>query len=186
MSVPSYLLCLLLLLLTVAPAWANDAKDMFYEELKEQKEESFGAAYCLELRRPGMKPFLCNNRYSFKSGDSVRLHIKTNGDRYCYILMKQGSSGKKDFLLYPPDAAEDNKILAGKEYVVPQKGMLTFDNTQGREDLCVILTREKIEAEKSLSAIDGVQIDSDLLSGTPQEVSGYKVYSNDGAFALKA
>ncbi len=181
-----YLLSLILFLVTAAPVWAQDAKDLFYEEMKAPKEESFGVAYCLELRRPGMKPFLCNNRYSFKSGDGVRLHIKTNGDRYCYILLKQGSSGKKDFLLYPPNAQEDNRLLAGKEYTVPQSGMLTFDNTQGREQLCIILTKEPIQAEKAMSQIAGVQIDSNLLSGTPQEISGYKVRSNDGAFSLKA
>lgn len=163
----------------------GNAKDLFYEEMKEQTNASFGAAYCIELRRSGQPAFLCNNRYSFQSGDSIRLHVKTNANRYAYILLTQGSSGKKDVLLYPQNLNEDNLVVGGKELVIPPKGMLTFDNTVGAEEICLILTPQKITDQRSLAA-NGVRINSDLLSGTPQDVQGYKVYSNDGAYSYSS
>lgn len=166
----------------------GNAKDLFYEEMKEPTNESLGTAYCIELRRPGQPAFLCNNRYSFQSGDSIRLHVKTNANRYAYILLTQGSSGKKDVILYPQNGSEDNLIIGGKELVIPPKGMLTFDSTVGAEEICLILTPQKIPDERSIStkAVGAVRVNSDLLSGTPQNVQGYKVYSNDGAYSYSS
>lgn len=163
----------------------GNAKDLFYEELKEQHNETFGAAYCIELRRAGQPAFLCNNRYSFQSGDSIRLHVKPNANRYAYILLTQGTSGKKDVVLYPPSPTDDNLIMAGKEVVIPPKGMLTFDSTVGAEEICLILTPQKV-SDQRLIAASGVRINSDVLSGTPQNISGYKVYSNDGAYSYNS
>ena len=163
----------------------GNAKDLFYEELKEPHNETFGAAYCIELRRAGQPAFLCNNRYSFQSGDSIRLHVKPNANRYAYILLTQGTSGKKDVVLYPPNPTDDNLIMAGKEVVIPPKGMLTFDSTVGAEEICLILTPQKVSDQRLLAA-SGVRINSDALSGTPQNISGYKVYSNDGAYSYNS
>ncbi len=165
----------------------GNAKDLFYEEMKEQTNQTFGTAYCIELRRPGRPAFLCNNRYSFQSGDSIRLHVKPNANRYAYILLTQGSSGKKDVILYPPSPNDDNLIMGGKEYIIPPKGMLTFDNTVGAEEICLILTPQKVTDQRSmLSGVQAVRVNSDLLSGTPQEISGYKVYSADGAYSYNS
>ncbi len=165
----------------------GNAKDLFYEEMKEQTNQSFGAAYCIELRRPGSPAFLCNNRYSFKSGDSIRLHVKTNANRYAYIVLTQGSSGKKDVVLYPPNQTDDNLIEAGKEIVIPPKGMLTFDQTVGAEEICLFLTPQKPDGGRAvLDASSAVRVNSDLLSGTPQDIGGYKVYSADGAYSYSS
>lgn len=106
----------------------RNAKDMFYEELKTQAHQTNGIAFCLELHRPGSPTTLCNNRYPFKSGDGVRLHIKSSSPGYAYIYLDSGSTGKKCVLYPPAGSSEDNRLEAGKQYVIPPNGLLKMDN----------------------------------------------------------
>lgn len=181
----SLLICLALASSFNIPVWSApaNAKDLFYEELKDQGQADDGgitAAYCLELHREGVPVVLCNNRFSFKSGDALRLHLKTSGKAYCYIAM-QGSTGKQA-LLYPPPG-EDNTLEPGKEYVVPPKGLIRFDNNPGTENMIVILSRQPLEQQRAMS-MRGPKVDGDALSGLPEQIGNVSVVSGDGFYKL--
>jgi len=161
----------------------SDARDLFYQELKSQDATTgTSVAYCLELHRGDEMPVLCNNRFAFKSGDGVRLHLKTSSPLYTYIALI-GSSGKRAVLYPPPGSAEDNRLEAGKEYVVPPHGQIVFDDKPGTERLFVILTKNQQDVSNLLNE-RGMVIDSDSLTGIPQQVGDYSVLSNDGFYEL--
>lgn len=167
------------------PVWSapSNAKDLFYEELKDQDQADEGgitAAYCLELHREGVPVTLCNNRFAFKSGDALRLHLKTSAKAFCYIAM-MGSTGKKA-LLYPPQG-EDNTLEPGKEYVVPPKGLIRFDNNPGTETMVVILSRQPLEQNRAMG-LRGAKVDGDTLSGLPEQIGNVSVVSADGFYKL--
>lgn len=165
-----------------APTLSN-AKDMFYQELKDPGAARSGAtvAYCLELHRGSATPVLCNNRYPFRSGDGIRLHLKTSSPRYVYIVLMQGSTGKKA-LLYPPPG-ENNRIDPGREFLVPPHGLIKFDNNPGTEKLALLLSPEPIDTSRALAS-PTFSVDANLLTGIPQSVGEYSVYSNDGVYNL--
>jgi hypothetical protein len=188
---------------SATPSLVN-AKDMFYQELQgggtsasvstssssnsgHSSHSGSGRgttlAYCLELHRGSAAPVLCNNRYNFRSGDGLRLHVKSSTTVYAYIGLLQGSSGKKDIVLYPNSPSDDNRIQAGKECMVPPKGMIVFDNTTGVEHLAVIFTPQPLDSGRALST-RSLPIDSDSLTGIPQKVGNYSVFSNDGVYDL--
>ena len=178
---------------SAAPNLVN-AKDMFYQELKGSANTSAslsGAsapadtsiAYCLELHRGSAAPVLCNNRYAFRSGDGIRIHVKTSSPLYAYIVLLQGSSGKQAILYPPPGSTEDNRLMPGKECMVPPKGMIVFDNQPGVEKLGLIFSPRPLEDSKVLST-RSIPIDSDVLTGIPQKAGPYSVLSNDGVYDL--
>lgn len=179
------LICLSLSSSLNSPVWSApaNAKDLFYEELKDQTQaddSGITAAYCLELHRDGIPVVLCNNRFTFKSGDALRLHLKTSAKAYCYIGMV-GSTGRKA-LLYPPQG-EDNTLEPGKEYVVPPKGLIRFDNNPGTENMVVILSRQPLERTRALE-MRGAKVDGDALSGLPEQIGNISVVSGDGFYKL--
>lgn len=159
-------------------------RDMFYQDVKqpENPQNGVSVAYCLELHRGSDAPVLANNRFPFKSGDAVRLHVKSSAAAYAYIALI-GSSGKKAVLYPPPGSTEDNRLEAGKEYVVPANGQIVFDNQPGTEQLFVILTKDKQDVSAQLNS-PGALITGDTLSGLSQKVGDYKVISNDGFYEL--
>ncbi len=177
-----------------APSNLVNAKDMFYQELKGNQNVSAplassagptdnSIAYCLELHRGSAAPVLCNNRYAFKSGDGIRLHVKASSPVYAYIVMLQGSSGKQAILYPPPGSSEDNRLAAGKECMVPPQGMIVFDNQPGVEKLGLIFSPRPLDNSKVLST-RSIPIDSDVLTGIPQKAGPYSVLSNDGVYNL--
>lgn len=166
-----------------------NAKDMFYQELKQGNDTAaagpLSIAYCLELHRGSAAPVLCNNRYSFRSGDGIRLHVKASAPCYAYIVMVQGSSGKKAVLYPPPGSTENNRVEAGKECMVPPRGMIVFDNQPGTEKLGVIFSPQPLDNSRVLNS-RSFPIDADALTGIPQKVGPYSVCSSDGVYELGA
>lgn len=158
-------------------------KDMFYEELKNpDAQHGTAAAYCIELHRPGTPIVLCNNRFPFQSGDGIRLHLRCSRSVLAYIVLV-GSSGRKSILYPPADSAEDNKLEAGKEYIVPPRGLIKFDENAGTERLFVVLSNKPLNLDQQLSTTDAT-IDDTALNGTPQQVGDYGVMSNDDFYKL--
>ncbi|HEY9680275.1 MAG TPA: caspase family protein [Oculatellaceae cyanobacterium] len=170
-----------------------NAKDMFYQELKGGSNTAAGlasgsaaakdlsVAYCLELHRGNNKPVLCNNRYAFRSGDGVRLHVKSSAPVYAYILLLQGSSGKQAILYPQPGSTESNRLEAGKECIVPPSGMIVFDDKPGVETLGVIFSPKPLDDQKALGTRT-IPVDGDALTGIPQKVGSYSVMSSDGVY----
>lgn len=129
---------------------SNRAKDMFYEQLKSPaKPINTGLSYSIELLRDG-QTYKVSNKYPFKSGDSIKFHLKPNIDGYAYVVMERGSSGKQA-VLFPNPKAPGNRVSAGKDIVLPANGVLTFDNKKGTEKLKLYVSRKEMANEDLLS-----------------------------------
>jgi hypothetical protein len=77
----------------------------------------------------------------FHAGDQIRLSLMSNQDGYLYVI-EQGSSGRW-VPLYPAGDATggSNKLVPGKEYIVPGSGAWRFTGEPGQEKLFVMLSR---------------------------------------------
>jgi acylglycerol lipase len=102
-------------------------------------------SYWIELFRNG-KTYRCNNKYPFKSGDSIRFHVMSENDGYAYIVMKQGTSGKQAVLFPDPRTGMANEIAHGQDYPLPTKAWLTFDNNPGVEKISIIFSVKPLDS----------------------------------------
>lgn len=77
----------------------------------------------------------------FHAGDQIRLSLMSNQTGYLYVI-EQGSSGRW-VPLYPPSngSAEGNKLVPGKDYIIPGSGAWRFTGEPGQEKLFVMLSR---------------------------------------------
>ena len=100
-------------------------------------------SYWIELYRGG-KVYRCNNKIAFQSGDAIRFHIIPKTDGYAYLLMKQGSSGKRAILFPSKTTSETNYLKSGTDYPVPNKDWLSFDNTPGIEKVSLLFSHKKV------------------------------------------
>lgn len=126
---------------------AEGAKSLYDRQLNEKngKLQNLGLTYSIELERDGLKA-LVDSRYPFKSGDQLRFHVQSNIDGYIYILMKKGSSGASALLYPAPGTDADNRIKAGKDLIVPDNGVLEFDDKPGSETLKIVLSEKRLLA----------------------------------------
>src|SRR5262245_30148405 len=69
-------------------------------------------------RQDGVAWRTVNAATVFASGDHLRFRVSTNFGGYLYV-MNQGTSGSYELLFPRSDTGMDNRIEAGKEYVVP-------------------------------------------------------------------
>jgi len=77
----------------------------------------------------------------FHSGDHMKLAVDVSDSGYLYVIT-QGSSGTWE-PLFPSAAVEngDNRVLAGRSYVVPAGYVFTFAGQAGTEKLFVVFSR---------------------------------------------
>jgi len=77
----------------------------------------------------------------FHAGDQIRLSLMSNQAGFLYVI-EQGSSGRW-VPLYPGSkaSADGNKLVPGKEYIVPGTGAWRFTGEPGQEKLFVMLSR---------------------------------------------
>jgi hypothetical protein len=81
---------------------------------------------------------------TFRSGDRVRFAFESNTDGYLYVA-QQGSSGRWTVLFPNPEAnGGTNTVGRFAPYYVPDNGWFTFDETPGREEVFVLLSREPL------------------------------------------
>ncbi|MBX9690532.1 MAG: DUF4384 domain-containing protein [Candidatus Obscuribacterales bacterium] len=131
-----------------ATAADSGAKDLFYKQQSNPKVVlNTGMQYWIELKRDG-KSTNVSNKFAFKTGDSIRIHVKPNTDVFAYIVLKEGSGGEQSILFPDPRFRDNNKLKAGSDYSLPQEGFLTFDQNPGTERLMLILSRNTINASK--------------------------------------
>jgi hypothetical protein len=99
------------------------------------QEPWLGIAYWVEWQRPGAAPtrIADPSRFVFRSGDRIRFHVKTNLPGYLYVV-NRGSSGQ-DTMLFPHAGMLDrlNRVEGHKEYAIPPRGWIMFDNQPGEE-----------------------------------------------------
>jgi hypothetical protein len=134
-------------------------------------------AYSLELRRGDADPVACDNRFTFKSGDAIRLHLKVNQPLYAYVI-EIGSNGESNKIF--PASGDDNHLEPGKVCTVPQEGDMVFDDNAGSETLLIGLTQEPVDEKKALQS-KGTPIDAAALNGQPTTVGDYSVLSGFGS-----
>ena len=171
---------------SVKTASGPSARDVFYHDTSGHAATSGNSAtasgatsvaYRLELRRGESEPVSCDNRFAFKSGDALRLHIKVNEPLYCYVLTS-GSTGEKS-VLYPP-SGENNLLQPDTDCVVPANGEMIFDDNAGTDRLLVALTTKPIAEDKALT-LQGVTVEGSALTGSPTKVGDYSVISGFGS-----
>lgn len=70
--------------------------------------------------------------------------------------MKESSTGKKSVLFPTKQTGSDNFLAQGKDYVLPSKTWLEFDNHPGIERLTLVFSKTKIadptKTERTLTA----------------------------------
>jgi Domain of unknown function (DUF4384) len=81
-------------------------------------------------------------QHVFHRGDLLRLRMLSGRGGYLYIV-NQSSSGKLS-LIFPQQSATDNRIEAGKEYIVPasRRRWLSIEDPPGHEVLYFVLSSE--------------------------------------------
>jgi hypothetical protein len=73
----------------------------------------------------------------FRSGDRIRLHVRSNNPGYLYIV-NQGSSGHTDLLF--PTANVSERIESGRTYTLPATGHIRFVEPPGQETVWLFLS----------------------------------------------
>jgi hypothetical protein len=127
------------------------AKDLFYrQQANPASVLNNGLQYWIEVNRAG-QVFKVSNKHAFKSGDKIRIHVKTNIDAFAYVLLREGSSGEQSVLFPDPRFHDNNRLKASSDCAVPQEGFLTFDQTPGTEKLILLISRQALQPEKYLS-----------------------------------
>lgn len=139
------LLCLLAAAVAAGAA-EQGAKGMFYEQLSHpQATLNNGVQYWIELKRSGETTRMVSNKFAFKSGDQIRLHVRSNVDGFAYVVLREGSHGEHSVLFPHPKHRDDNHLKANIEYTIPSDSYLAFDENPGTERVVLVLSRRAIE-----------------------------------------
>jgi hypothetical protein len=91
------------------------------------------------------KIYRCNNKSIFRSGDAIRFHLLPGADGYAYIVMKQGTTGKKAVLFPEAETGLANDVTGGQDYTLPTKAWLKFDQNPGVEKLSLIFSKKPLD-----------------------------------------
>ena len=152
----SLLLTLSFALVPVAALAATDVeggpKDLFYKQLRDTspRPANIGMTYSIELIRKNQTT-KADSRFPFKSGDQIRFHVQSNIDGYMYVVMKSGSKGTKAVLFPAAGSNENNEVKKGADYVLPEQGVLEFDNAPGEEHLQLIVSATRLNLENAIA-----------------------------------
>jgi hypothetical protein len=123
----------------------SGAKALFTSELNSKRApENVGFTYSIELKRDN-KIYTVDSRYTFKSGDMIRFHVRPNIDGFMYIHLKDGASGMESLMFPYPHAEEDNRVAKGRTYTLPETAYLLFDKNPGVETVKLTLSPKAIK-----------------------------------------
>jgi hypothetical protein len=119
----------------------------------------------------------------FHAGDQIRLSLMSNQDGYLYVI-EQGSSGRW-VPLYPANSAapESNKLVPGKEYIVPGSGAWRFTGKPGQEKLFVMLSRApETNLEETIASLKSHQegLNDQLVAELRSEVQSRDLVFTSG------
>ena len=110
-----------------------------------------GIMYYVELLKPSGELARVNSDYTFRSGDRIRLHLKSNIDGNLAIYQSEDNSPPE--MLYPSTRLTDasGRVEKGIDVVVPSpNAWFKFDNHPGR----ILLTLKLSAEDKPLPATD--------------------------------
>lgn len=160
---PVTILAALLVVLTSPVQGKESTRGLYVEQLnKPAAKINNGVQYWLELQRNGKKTKV-TNRSTFLDGDKLRIHVKPNFSGFAYVLLLQGSGGEQS-VLFPATGLGANKVVAGREIVLPtsapgKDAWMKFDENPGTEIVRVLISRTKIANPKTeLPAQESVAI----------------------------
>jgi hypothetical protein len=82
--------------------------------------------------------------HTFRSGERIRLHFRTNKPGYLYVA-NIGTTGK--IMMLHPHSGQSNQVNPGLSYEVPDKSgkAIRFDQNPGIEEVLVVLSPEPLE-----------------------------------------
>jgi len=106
-----------------------------------------GLMYYIERQRPDGQFERVNPTVTFRSGDKIRIQLKTNANGRLVIAQRDSSGGSSVLFPDPRVAAGDNRIRAGQVTALPSETTwFKFDEHPGDEHLFVMLTPEGNQA----------------------------------------
>jgi TolB-like protein len=123
------------------------------------------------VREGEIRVELWSDKPSYKIGETMTLHFRTNKD--CYVtILDVGTSGKVH-ILYPNRFSGGGKVLAGKTYSIP-----------GRNDGYVIMVEgfpgiEVVRAIATLTPMAATEVDFSKFGGVFKEVDQPAVLTRD-------
>ena len=129
---------------TIAVATPNAGNSTTSVAAPASNNTELAIAYWIELLRDG-KIYRCNNKSIFKTGDAIRFHLLPGTDGFAYIVMKQGTTGKKAVLFPESETGLANDVAAGQDYTMPTKAWLKFDQNPGVEKLSLIFSKKPLD-----------------------------------------
>jgi hypothetical protein len=111
-----------------------------------------GTKVTIELSRNGKLSFV-KPTFKFRSGDKIRLRLRTNFEGYVSVL-NLGSSGNIH-TLYPVQGS-DNYVRPTSDYQIPGgNGWIVFDNNPGTEIISVIMSEDELRGLEGLKSDAG-------------------------------
>lgn len=116
-------------------------------EVKKVARPKKALTYWIELRRDG-KTYRCNNKMSFKSGDSIRFHLAPDSDGYAYLVLKQGSTGNSAILFPSASTGDKNYLRRGIDYPLPYDDWLAFDKNPGLEKIRIFFSSKQVSLDQ--------------------------------------
>ena len=99
-----------------------------------------GIQYWIDLQEPNGRTHKVTTSHTFRSGDGIKLQIKSKTAGYLYV-MNQDDSGKVTPLYQSINPIQPNSI-----YTIPQRGAIRFDNVPGNEKVTIALSKYLIPA----------------------------------------
>lgn len=130
---------------------ADGAKNLFYRQIEQPSSSiNTGLQYWIELKRGG-KVQNVSNKFAFKSGDKIRIHVKSNIDGYAYVMLLEGSRGEHSVLFPDSHFHDNNKVRSNHDIPIPAEGYLAFDQNPGTEKLVLLLSRTQLDAAKYIA-----------------------------------
>ncbi len=98
--------------------------------------------YAIELTRGSEKPRLVSDKFTFLSGDRMRLIVGPARACNVYVIHK-GASGEVS-LLYPNPWSPSSRLKGGETVPIPGKSSFRFDHRTGQEGLAIVFSLNAI------------------------------------------
>jgi hypothetical protein len=115
------------------------------------KQRALGLSYWIELAdASGTAMGPVTDEHTFRSGDRIRLHFRSNSDGHV-LLVQLGSSGTSSVLFPDPSRGLiQNRLHAQEDHVLPSPARwFKFDKNAGTETLLVLFARTQSELDRS-------------------------------------
>jgi hypothetical protein len=109
---------------------------------------SLGLSYWIELETPGSTGVQVTERRTFRSGERIRLHFRSNADGHISILQLGASGTAQQLFPNAENGLVDSALAANEERILPSAAhWFRFDDRPGQERLIVVFARNQGELD---------------------------------------